>query len=167
MGYLVKYHLPKVFHDEAGNHRRWVEAIGIILFLSHNWSLKQKKGGVRTFWKILVTSPPKCWLKTCSGSVIGTLLESEVISKPTRYAENQLRNGNKCVNEFHSVSSKLFKYRKRKKLRGVTSGEYTASSSIALLLWHCHGAKANHDSEKSGLLFILCVVILLNWSADA
>lgn len=52
--------------------------------------------------------------------------------------------------------SQFFKFRKRKRLHGVTSGEYTASSSIALLLWHCFGAKANHNSEKSGLLFILC-----------
>jgi hypothetical protein len=36
---------------------------------------------------------------------MGTLLESEVISKPTGYAEDQLRKGNKCVNEFHSVST--------------------------------------------------------------
>jgi len=102
MGCLVKCHLPKILHGKAGNHRRWVEAISIILFLSHNWSLKQKKGGVR---KILVTSPSKCWLRTCSGSVIDTLLESEFISKPTRYAEDKLRKGNKCVNEFHSVST--------------------------------------------------------------
>jgi len=106
MGCHVKCHLPKVLYDEAGSHKRWVEAIGILLFLSHNWSLKQKKGGVRTIWKILVTSPSKCWLRKCSGSVIGTLLESEVIWKPTRYAEDQLRKGNKCVNEFHSVSTK-------------------------------------------------------------
>lgn len=36
MGCLVKCHLPKVLYDEVGNHRRLVEAIGIVLFLSHN-----------------------------------------------------------------------------------------------------------------------------------
>jgi hypothetical protein len=56
---------------------------------------------------------------------------------------------------------------KRKRLHAVTSGEYTASSNITLVLRHCLGAKANHNSEKSVLLFILCVVILLNWTADA
>ena len=70
-----------------------------------------------------------------------------------------------AASSWHFISTyKLFKFKKRKRLHGVTCGIY---SRIAFLLWHCLGAKANHNSEKSDLLFILCVVILLNWNADA